>query len=284
MKQRDADDTLKFLAINGRRVCYQDVGEGFPVLFGHSYLWDHAMWAPQVAQLSKMYRCIVPDLWGHGQSAALPKVPYSVEEVADDMAALLEALQIESYAVVGLSVGGMWAAHLALRDPDKVRALVLMDTFLGAEPENAKARYFAMLDLAEKSGSFPLPLIDQILPMFFSARTLRAGLPLVSAFQKTLVNLPAAAIPSIVQLGRAIFGRDSLEQQLPYIDVPTLIMVGREDLPRPVAEAERMARLIPGAQLRVIENAGHISNLEKPEVVIGHLAEFLRNAIDEGNG
>ena len=269
---------MNALQINGRRLCYQDCGTGFPVLFGHSYLWDHAMWAPQ---LSQRYRCLVPDLWGHGNSEGLPKMPYSVEELADDMAGLMTALQIEQYAVVGLSVGGMWAAHLALRDPEKIRALVLMDTYLGPEPEPMKARYFAMLDLAEKTGTFPLPLIEQILPMFFASRTLRAGAPLVTAFRNRLAAMPAAAMPSIVQLGRAIFGRESLEQQLPYIDAPTLIMVGREDLPRPVAEAERMAKRIPGAQLRIVENAGHISNLEEPDVVTGHLAEFLRNSTGE---
>ncbi|MDR5663958.1 alpha/beta fold hydrolase, partial [Burkholderia cenocepacia] len=95
----------------------------FPVLLGHSYLWDATMWAPQIDALSRRYRVIVPDLWGHGASGALPDGTHTLDDLATQASALLDALEIEQCAVVGLSVGGMWGARLALREPQRVRSL-----------------------------------------------------------------------------------------------------------------------------------------------------------------
>ncbi|MFP3710763.1 alpha/beta fold hydrolase, partial [Paraburkholderia sp. SIMBA_009] len=92
----------------------------------HSYLWDAAMWAPQIDALSSRYRVIVPDLWGHGASGPLPEGTQTLDDLAEHASALLDALEIDACAVVGLSVGGMWGARLALREPRRVRSLVLM--------------------------------------------------------------------------------------------------------------------------------------------------------------
>jgi pimeloyl-ACP methyl ester carboxylesterase len=116
------------IAIHGQDLHYLDCGAGFPVLFGGSYLWNAVMWAPQVEGLSSRYRCIVPELWGHGKSGAIPEVPYSRSKLAGDMRGLVDALGLEQFAIVGLSVGGIWGIEMALACPARVRALVLMDT------------------------------------------------------------------------------------------------------------------------------------------------------------
>ncbi|NMS58411.1 alpha/beta fold hydrolase, partial [Vibrio parahaemolyticus] len=120
--------------IEGQQLAYLDKGEGPVLLFGHSYLWDSQMWAPQVEVLSQSFRCIVPDLWAHGESDAAPASTQSLADYAQHMLALMDHLDIEEFSIVGLSVGGMWGAELTAQAPQRVKSLVLMDTFIGWEP------------------------------------------------------------------------------------------------------------------------------------------------------
>ena len=103
----------------GKSLHYLDVGSGFPLLLGHSYLFDLNMWAPQFEALAKRYRLIVPDLWGHGDSPALPPGRNSLSDIAADHLALMDRLDIEEFGIVGLSVGGMWGAELAALAPER---------------------------------------------------------------------------------------------------------------------------------------------------------------------
>lgn len=270
---------MSTITIKSRTIYYDDYGSGFPIVFGHSYLWDSAMWQPQVAALSTTYRCIVPDLWGHGRSDSPPASPYSVEELAEDMWGFTQALGLEQFAVVGLSVGGMWAAHLALDHPEAVSALVLLDTYLGSEPAETYARYFGMLSTVEQAGAIPTPMQEAIVPLFFSPVTMQQAPDMISRFKANLSSFNAAQIPGIVGIGRGIFSRASQLDRLPQITAPTLIIVGADDKSRPPHEAQQMAEYIPGATLEVIADAGHVSNLEQPGQVTPLLARFLMKAL-----
>jgi pimeloyl-ACP methyl ester carboxylesterase len=267
------------VTIKGQAMHYEDHGSGFPILFGHSYLWDAAMWQPQVAALSSSYRCIVPELWGHGRSAAAPASPYSLEALAEDMWLFTQALGLDRFAVVGLSVGGMWGAHLTLDHPETVAGLVLMDTYLGPEPKETQARYLGMLDIVEQSGGIPAPMLDAVVPLFFSPVTMQQQPEMVQRFKANLLALEAEQIPSIVALGRGIFSRASQLTRLPEINAPTLVIVGADDRSRPPHEAQEMTALVSGATLEVLADAGHISNLEQPEEVTEMLARFLQTAV-----
>ena len=220
---------MPHITIHGSDLHYLDCGAGFPVLFGTSYLWDTAIWAPQVEALSARYRCIVPDLWGHGRSGAIPEVPYSISKLAGDMRALADALGLAQFAIVGLSVGGMWGMEMALDCPDRVRALVLMDTAAGEEPAPTKALYFGMLDLIERVGAIPPPLAEQVAPIYFAPETLTGNPILADGFRRSILEIGKDRVATIVALGKAIFGRPSLL-----------------------------------ARLEIIEGAGHISSLEQP--------------------
>ncbi|MBC7225817.1 MAG: alpha/beta fold hydrolase [Thermoflexales bacterium] len=270
---------MPHISIQGHQLFYEDRGNGFPLLFGHSYLWDGAMWEPQVAALSARYRCIVPDLWGHGRSDPPPQTPYSIEALAEDFWTLTRSLGLERFAVIGLSVGGMWGIQMALIHPEAVAALVVMDSYVGPEPEENRLRYFGMMDMVEKAGMIPPPIREAVLPLFFSSVTLQQKPDLPARFQSALASIPSDRIPGILTIGRAIFGRSSLLEQLPGLNVPTLIIVGADDRSRPPHEAEEMARRIPGARLEVIPQAGHISNLEQPDRVTALIREFLKATV-----
>ena len=265
--------------INGKHLAYEEFGTGFPILFGHSYLWSASMWAPQIQAFSPTYRCIVPELWGHGSSDSLPTIPYSIEALADVHYQLLNELNIERFAVVGLSVGGMWGTQLALNHPERVSALVLMDTSVAPEPAETQQRYFSMAATVEKLGKFPEPMVEQILPLFFAPATRQDKPELVEEFKQRLLNWPAENIASIVALNRAIFSRMSLLERLSELSMPTLIMVGQEDLARPPHEAQAMADQISGSECVIIPNAGHISNLEQPREVNQILDDFLASSL-----
>ncbi len=264
------------IELHGKTCFYQDCGKGYPLLLGHSFLWDSAMWQPQITELSKHYRCIVPDLWSHGQSASLNATSTSIEALADDYWELMQALKISEFAIVGLSVGGMWGTMLTLKHPEAVKALVLMDTFVGSEPATTQQKYFGLLDLLEKEKGFTSALLSQIVPLFFSPTTLSQNPTLVENFHQKLSAVSPENIKGIVTLGRAIFSRPCLLDGLANIANPTLVMVGKDDIPRPPEEAREMSTRLPISSLKIVPEAGHICNLEKPAEVTEPLLAFLK--------
>ncbi len=263
--------------IDGQPLHYLDLGNGPAVLLGSSYLWDRDMWAPQIEALSQQYRVLVPELWGHGESGPLPASTRSLDDLARQALALLDQLEIAQVNLVGLSVGGMWGARLALQAPGRVNSLVLMDTYLGAEPEATRQYYFSLFKMIEDTGAIPEPLLDVIAPIFF-----RPGIDRESAlyqdYRRALQSFSRERLlHSIVPLGRLIFSRSDVLEQLPRLDADTtLVMCGEQDKPRPPAESDAMAKLI-GCSLTLIPDAGHISSRENPDFVNEALLTFLAN-------
>jgi pimeloyl-ACP methyl ester carboxylesterase len=267
---------MPFANIDGRPLHYVDQGEGFPVLLGHSYLWRSTMWEPQVAALSQEFRVLVPELWGHGQSGPLPTGSRDLADLSRQNLALLDTLGIQHCAIVGLSVGGMWGAELALAAPDRVKCLVLMDAYLGPEPARSRGLYFAMLDQIEKTGVIAAPLLDAIVPLLF-----RPGGDTSSAVRRTfrteLQDWPSDRLrDSVVPLGRMIFGRSDARSRLIGLKrESTLLLCGAEDIPRPPAVMQEMADII-GCAYALVPEAGHISNLENAAFVNETLFSTLR--------
>jgi pimeloyl-ACP methyl ester carboxylesterase len=267
--------SMPTITIAGQQLHYQIRGSGFPVLLGHSYLWDSAMWHPQIDALSQSYQVIVPELWGHGQSGPMPENTRNFGDLAAQASELLNALGIEQCAMVGLSVGGMWGSELALREPERVKALVIMDADRGAEPAATLAQYTQMINTIESLGHIPAPMIDAIAPLYF-----RRGAPpdseLIVSFKRALASFSADRIrQSIVPLGRLIFNRPDEVARLAALDpATTLVMCGELDIPRPPAETIRMAGTI-GCGHVLVPDAGHISCLENPSFVNLELLAWL---------
>ncbi|MBD8150439.1 alpha/beta hydrolase [Pseudomonas fluorescens] len=263
--------------IDGQPLHYIDQGSGPVVLLGSSYLWDSGMWTPQIEALSQQYRVIVPELWGHGESGMLPANTRSLDDLARQHLALLDQLDTPQINLVGLSVGGMWGARLALLAPERINSLVLMDTYLGAEPEATRQYYFSLFKMIEDAGAIPEPLLDVIAPIFFRPEIDRES-ALYQDFRQSLQDFSRERLlDSVVPLGRLIFSRTDILAQLSRLDCDTtLVMCGEQDKPRPPAESEKMADLI-GCALTLIPDAGHISSRENPDFVNEALLTFLAN-------
>ena len=265
--------------IMGSRMTALDAGEGEVVVLGSSFLWDSEMWRPQIDALSQHYRVVVPHLWGHGGSGAMPPATKDLRDLARQNLLLLDHLGIQRFAMVGLSVGGMWGAELALLVPEQVTALALLDTFLGAEPADSRARYFAVLDAVAATRSLPDAVLDAVVPLFFSGNVQATAPDLPARFRARLKAWDSGRlVDAVVPLGRLIFNRRDALADLARLTLPAVVMTGQQDIPRPVAEGRQMAAAM-GCPFIELPGAGHIASLETPGAVTDHLLDFLGQAL-----
>ncbi len=267
-----------YAPIAGSTMSYLDIGEGPVIVLGHSYLFDAEMWAPQIKALSGHYRLIVPEMWGHGDSGPMPAETASVADIAEHHLALLDQLGIDRFSLIGHSVGGMWAAELALKSPKRVISMALLNCYLGPEPDEARQRYMAMLAFAQASRCVPEEVKAAIIPLFFAPETIRDCPAFVTQFKAHLESVtPERITDSVVPLGQLIFNRRDAMKELETLRVPAMVLAGEFDLSRPPAEAKRMADALRCLFIK-IPGAGHVSPLEQPDEVNSHLAAFLSHA------
>ena len=254
--------------VGALEVGYDDVGAGIPVLFAHGFPLNRTMWAPNVSALVERCRCVAMDFRGFGETTVSP--PYSVEQYADDLAHLLDVLRIDKAVLVGCSMGGYVSFAFWRRHRERVRALVLADTRPGADSEETIARRRQLMDLARSEGSTAVAnaQIQSIV-----GKTTREKQPdTYDAVHRMMAQANAEGIVGAVE---AMMLRPDSTALLPTIDVPTLIVVGEEDVPTPPKEARAMHEKIPGSMLEIIAGAGHLSNLERPAAFNHVLTEFL---------
>ena len=270
---------MKKFTIDDRQMSYLDQGQGPVIVFGHSYLWDSEMWAPQIKLLSQYYRCIVPEFWAHGESDYAPENTQSLKDYAVHVLALLDHLKVEAFSIVGLSVGGMWGAEVVTLAPQRVKSLVLMDTFLGLEPEVTHKKYFTMLDAISNAQMVPEPILETVVPMFFAKDAKQNSPELVAQFHQKLSSVNGQDAVEIARIGRMVFGRRDLMEEVEKFALPVLIAVGLEDIPRSPLESYLMHDSITGSELVHIGSAGHISNLEQPDMVNTMLTDFFAKVL-----
>ena len=252
----------------GVEIGYDDVGTGMPVAFIHGFPHNRTLWAPQVSALVDRARCIVPDLRGFGESSR--NGPFTIDRFADDVALLLRSLGIDRAVIAGLSMGGYVAMAFWRRHRRMVRAIVLADTRAGIDTEEGRGKRLALIDMARTRGSGAVA-DNQITGMI--GKTTREKQPaLIDDVHRMLAS---ASVDGIVGALEAMLGRDDSTTTLPTIDVPTLVVVGAEDVLTPPKEAELLQAAIRGSRLEVIEQAGHVSNLERPAAFNHVLTEFL---------
>jgi 3-oxoadipate enol-lactonase len=215
---------------DGVEIGYDDVGTGMPVAFIHGFPHNRTLWAPQVSALVDRARCIAPDLRGFGESSR--HGPFSIDQFADDVAMLLRLLGIERPVVVGLSMGGYVAFALWRRHREMVRALVLADTRAGVDSEETRAKRIALMEVARTRGSGAVA-DGQIVGMI--GKSTRAKRP--ALIDDVHRMLGSASVEGICGALESMLGRADSIPTLPTIDVPTLVIVGAEDVLTPVSEA-----------------------------------------------
>jgi 3-oxoadipate enol-lactonase len=254
--------------VNGIHLSYDDIGTGLPIVFLHAFPLDRSMWAPQVGALVRQGRCIAPDLRGFGASAAA--APYSMDQYADDVAVLFDAVGLEPAVVVGLSMGGYIAFAFWRRHRAKVRAFVLADTRAGADTDEGREKRRRLIEVARSRGGGTVAEM-QIGSMV--GETTRQRRPQVVETVRAMIA--AAPVDGIVGALEAMMARPDSTPTLATIDVPVLIVVGEEDTLTPPREAQSMHEQIRGSRLEVLSQAGHICNLERPAAFNHVLSEFV---------
>ena len=249
-------------------LAHADVGRGLPVVLLHAFPLNRTMWEPQIAALFGECRCIAPDLRGFGDSPR--SGPYSMDRYADDVVALLDALQIDRAVVGGLSMGGYIALALWRRHRNRIRALVLADTRSGADNDEGKQKRGELIALAQSEGSSAVA--DRQVTGLLGKSTREKQPELVDRIRSIMAGESPDGIVGALE---AMRNRPDSTPLLAGIDVPTLIVVGDEDVLTPPKEARVMHAAIRGSRLEVIPGAGHLSNLERPAAFNAALSDFV---------
>ncbi|UCF40106.1 MAG: alpha/beta fold hydrolase [Gemmatimonadota bacterium] len=244
-------------------------GDGPAILFVHGFPLDRTMWRHLVAPLTGWQR-IAPDLRGMGLSDVPQSGRYSMAEYADDLAALLAKREVEETVICGLSMGGYIALEFVRRYRSMVRALILTNTRAEADTPEGKAGRDEMAQLVEREGAGALA--DVLLPKLLSPSSLSA-MPQVVEHVRTMIT--GSPVAGLIGALTAMKDRPDSTPSLQQIDVPTLVVTGREDLLIPVEHSRTMADAIPGAQCTVIPEAGHLTPMEQPIATSRVIGEFL---------
>ena len=257
--------------LNDFNLAYSDLGQGPPLLLIHGFPLSRQLWEPQLKGLAGAARIIAPDLRGHGESEAVPGL-YSMDQLADDCAALLTHLGLTQPVVVcGLSMGGYVAFAFYRRHPARVRGLIFAATKAGADtPEGRAGREKNALLAQEKGAGL---IAEAMLPKMFSPQTYAAQ-PSVVAQVKVMME--DASVAGVVGALLGMRDRPDSTPTLGQIAVPTLVLHGADDQLIPPKEGEAIAAGIKGAQLHLIPEAGHLLNLEQPEAFNAAVRDFLK--------
>ena len=256
--------------VRGIEMAYDDSGgSGTPVVLLHGFPFNRSMWREQTESLKDSYRVITPDLRGHGQTTAAGGAA-TMEEMADDVAALLDELGVGRAVVGGLSMGGYVTLAFCRKYAARVAAVVLADTRPQPDTEEARRAREKMIELALREGM--APIADAMLPKMLAPATLESNPELVARVREMILDTnPEGAAAAL----RGMAARRDQTDLLPRLGVPALVVVRSQDAVTPPSAAEGMHKLIPGSRLVTIEGAGHASNLERAADFNRALREFL---------
>ena len=259
---------MKILA-NGIQINYELTGqvEAPIVMLSHSLASSMVMWNPQLPSLEAHFRVLRYDMRGHGDSEA-PEGAYTLELLAEDAVALLDALDIDTVHFVGLSIGGMIGQGLALNHADRLKSIALCDTS-AVMPAEAQPILQERIAAARANGM--VDQVDGTLERWFTPQYLDQNPPEVEMIRQQIAATPLAGY---LGCSEALGGLNYLER-LSEIKLAALIMVGEEDPGTPVAASEAIHERIAGSKLVILPSARHLSNIEQAEAFNSSLMKFL---------
>jgi pimeloyl-ACP methyl ester carboxylesterase len=255
--------------LGGTDVEYDARGGGSAVLFLHAFPLGMFMWEGPAGTLAASHRVVRFDARGFGGTPP-GDGPLTMERIADDAAALLGLLGVEKAVVAGCSMGGYAAFAFARRHPEKLAGLVLQDTRAGADTPEARASRAALAARVLAEGASAAA--EAFLPKLVGETTHRERPGLIARLREHVLATSPRGIANALH---GLAERADSHPTLASIRVPTLVVVGEEDVLTPPVEAEAMASAIAGGRLAVIPKAGHLSSLENPTAYVAVLGAFL---------
>jgi 3-oxoadipate enol-lactonase len=260
---------MQSLRSDDAEIFYEIRGKGPPVVLLHPFPCDHEFWDPVLPALESRYQLILPDLRGHGDSE-IGEGPALMQKHVADIARVLGASGIGKAAFVGCSIGGYILFDFWRRFRARVTSLTLCDTRPQPDTSEARASRLKAADAVLQQGTEQF--LEAMIPKLMGRTTLAARPDLVAGARVMMRKMSAEDI-NLVQQGMA--ARPDSVADLKSINVPTLIVIGEEDVLSTVADGELMRRDIAGSQLKIIPKAGHYAPWEQPEAVGIILRQFL---------
>jgi 3-oxoadipate enol-lactonase len=269
--------------IGSLELYYEEHGSGDPLLLIMGLAADSQAWMFQIPDFAERYRTIAFDNRGVGRSSK-PPGPYSIHQMADEAAGLLDVLQIDRAHVVGVSMGGMIAQELVLRHPERVRGLVLACTYPEPDSEVERHREFTLAQFGgsiDASGAMkvdlsavnPLMFLQQLLPNVFNQEFIDRELPKLMQIFGGALQWGFSMEAILGQVG-AVMSHKATER-LHQIKSPTLVITGDADRLVPPAGSDILAREIPGAKLVKVPGGSHGFNFETPDIFNREVLAFL---------
>lgn len=251
-------------------MAFVDTADRLTALMIHGFPFSSAIWQLQREDLVNFARMIAPDLRGHGQSDAI-EGPYTMQLLANDCMDLMGHLGVATpFVVGGLSMGGYITFEAYRNYKDLIGGLVLTSTRAGADSEDGKANRNNAIESIKRDGVEPF--VEGMLPKLFSPYTLENNDDMVEFVREVMLE---TSVEGLIGALEAMRDRPDSTPLLSQIEVPTLVIHGADDKIIPVSEARAMADAIPNGRLLIIENAGHLPNLEQPDTYNDALIDFL---------
>ncbi len=258
--------------INEVPINYVEAGnpDAMPVVFLHGFPFNLAMWNPQLEVVRREFRAIAYDIRGHGESY-VGDGQFTIEGHVDDLMAVLDFLKIQKATVVGLSMGGYIMLRALERNPDRFKAAILCDTRSEPDSNEAKLRRFEGMKSVKKSGSGAFA--EAFVKAVFAPETFASKPDIIDAIRKTISRTTPLSIAGTLL---ALASRTDTTSSLSSIRIPTLILVGEQDVTTPPSAARSMHDKISGSEFHIVPHAAHMSNLENHEFFNDKLLSFLR--------
>jgi pimeloyl-ACP methyl ester carboxylesterase len=249
---------------------YDDLGEGdIPVIFLHGFPFDKSMWKAQLEFLKSSFRVIALDIRGFGKSTD-EKSELSIDMFANDLKDFMDKLDVEKAVICGLSMGGFIALNALKKFPQRFDALILCDTQCIADTEEVKANRYKTIEEINAKGADDFK--DGFIKKVFHIDSLANKKNVVKQVREVVfANSEDVIKNGLVALAERLETCSFLSE----ITIPTLIICGREDEVTPLEQSQSMNESIHGSTLKVIDNAGHVSNLEHPDEFNRYLHDFL---------
>jgi pimeloyl-ACP methyl ester carboxylesterase len=258
---------MPYADVNGQRLYFEDTGgDDDVIVFSHGLLMDHEMFGPQVDALSDHWRCITWDERGHGVTETTSD-DFSYWDSASDLLGLLDHVGVERAVFAGMSQGGYLSLRAALTSPERVRALVLIDTQSGVEDPANLAAYDQLIDTWAGAEEPPQEILDIVADII-----LGNGWPGIPTWQDKWRKVTPDQLRQVYKT--LVSRQDDVTGRLSELSIPTVVVHGELDAAISVPKAEELANGL-GGKLVVVPGAGHAANLTHPEATNEAIEAFL---------